>query len=53
MNKASDAEQTINKENREVLHGNIKSSKNKKAMIIIVSIILVMFAGVFGKSYFK
>lgn len=53
MNKPSDAEKTINKENRKALHENKKSNKNKKAMIIIASIILVMIIGVLGKSYFK
>jgi len=53
MNKASGAQKTINKEEREALYRNIKPSKNKKAMIIIGSIILVMIAGVLGKSYFK
>jgi hypothetical protein len=53
MNKTSGAEKTIHKENREILHRNKKPSKNKKAMIIIVSIILVMITGVLGKFYFK
>ncbi|WP_010233087.1 membrane protein [Clostridium arbusti] len=53
MNKPSDAEKTINKENRKALHENKQSNKNKKAMIIIASIILVMIIGVLGKSYFK
>ncbi|MBI6874577.1 hypothetical protein [Clostridium aciditolerans] len=53
MNKASGSEKTINKENIEILHRNKKPSKNKKAMIISVSIILVMITGVLGKFYFK
>ena len=51
--KAAGTEQTINKENREVHPANKEPSKNKKAMIIIASIILVMIAGVFGKIYAK
>ncbi|MEY8001266.1 hypothetical protein AB8U03_13875 [Clostridium sp. Mt-5] len=53
INKASGAEKTTNKESREIIHKNKKSSKNKRAMIIIVSIILVMIVGVLGKSYLK
>jgi len=53
MNKAKDAKQTTNEENREVLYENRKPSKNKKAMIIIISVILVMITGVLGKFYFK
>ena len=53
MNKAPGAKKTINKENREVLHRNKKPSKNKKAMIAIVSIILVISIGVLGGFYFQ
>lgn len=53
MNKAKGAKQTTNKENREVLYENRRPSKNKKAMIIIVSVILVMITGVLGKFYLK
>ena len=52
-NNASGTKKTINKENREVLYRNKKPNKSKKAMIIIVSIILVMFVGIMGKFYFK
>ena len=53
INKAPGAKKTINKENREILHRNKKSSKNKKAMIIAVSIILVMSIGILGEFYFN
>jgi len=53
MSKTISAEQTTNKKDRQVLPGNKKPSKNKKAMIITVSIILVMVAGVSGKFYFR
>ncbi|HEY8805065.1 MAG TPA: Stk1 family PASTA domain-containing Ser/Thr kinase, partial [Clostridium sp.] len=53
MSKAAGAEQTIIKKDREVLPGNKKRSKNKGAMIIILSIILVMIAGVSGEFFYK
>ncbi|MHC6179986.1 hypothetical protein ACYUJ6_09025 [Clostridium sp. JNZ X4-2] len=53
INKASDDGKTTNMGNREFMHKNKKPSKNKKAMIIIVSIILVMIVGALGKSYLK
>jgi len=51
MNKAPGAKKTKNKENREILHRSKKLSKNKKAMIAIVSIILVISIGVLGGFY--
>ena len=42
-------EKTIIKTDKEVLPVNKKLSKNKKAMIIIASIILVMIVGILGK----
>ena len=53
MNKSPGAKKTINKENREILHRSKKLSKNKKAMIAIVSIILVISIGVLGGFYFQ
>ena len=50
MSKVAGAEQTID---REVLPENNKYSKNRKSMVIIASIILVMIAGVLGKFYSK
>ena len=51
MNKAVGAEQTTNKKSRELLHGNRKPNTNKKVLITIASIILIMIAGVLGKFY--
>ncbi|MBU3191135.1 hypothetical protein K9O30_17740 [Clostridium bowmanii] len=51
-NKVS-TEQRTNKKGREVPPGNKKPSKNKKAMIITVSIILFMLIGVLEKFYLK
>ena len=51
MSKATIAEQTTNKKDKPILPGNKKLSKNKKAMIITVSIILVMVTGVLGRFY--
>jgi len=48
MSKAAVSELTTNKKDRVIL-GTKRPSKNKKAMIIIVSIILVAIAGVLGK----
>ncbi|MFL0195662.1 hypothetical protein ACJDU8_08820 [Clostridium sp. WILCCON 0269] len=53
MDKVSRTEKTINKRNRKVPNRNKRPSKSKKAIITIVSIILVMIAGVLVKSYFK
>ncbi len=53
ISKITRKTETMDKENGEIPHKNKKLSKNKKAMIITVSIILVMIAGVLGKSYFK
>lgn len=53
MNNSSGKKQAIHKDNREVLYGNKKLSKSKKAMIITVPIILLMIVGVLGTSYFK
>ena len=53
MSKAAVAEQIINKKDRVVLPVNKKLSKNKKAMIIIVSITFVMIAGVLGSFFSK
>ncbi|MBU3099850.1 MULTISPECIES: hypothetical protein [Clostridium] len=52
MSKVTGDEQIINKSNREVFPENKKLSKNKKK-IIIVAIILVMIAGVSGEVYSK
>ncbi|PRR78990.1 hypothetical protein [Clostridium vincentii] len=41
----------INKENREIFHRNKKPSKNKKAMIIAVSAILVIIIGALTRFY--
>ncbi len=46
MNRVSGDERTLNK-------GNKKTSNNKKAMIIILSITLLAFVGFLGKSYLK
>jgi len=51
MNKAAGIKKTKNKENREILHRSKKLSKNKKAMIVIVSIILVISIGALGGLY--
>jgi cytoskeletal protein RodZ len=53
MNRVSGDERTLNKGNRKTLPRNKKTSNNKKAMIIIVSITLLAFVGVLGKSYLK
>jgi hypothetical protein len=53
MDKASRFKEITNNRNRKVLHRNKKPSNTKKALIIIVSIILLVFVGVLGKSYFK
>ncbi|OAA90428.1 hypothetical protein [Clostridium ljungdahlii] len=39
--------------NRKMHYGSKNPSTNKKALIIVVSIILLIFAGVLGKSYLK
>ena len=49
MSEASEDENTMTKIDKEVLPINKKLSKNKKAMIIIASIILVMIVGILGK----
>ena len=49
MSKASEDENTIMKMDKEQLPANKKLSKNKKAMIIIASIVLVMIVGILGK----
>ncbi len=49
MSGASSAEKAANKKDKEVITGNKKTVKNKKAKIIIASIILVMIASVLGK----
>ncbi len=53
MNRPLGAEETLNRGNRKTIHRNNKPSNAKKAIIIIVSIILLIFIGVLGKSYFK
>ncbi|MGV8981795.1 hypothetical protein [Clostridium sp.] len=53
MSKKASAKQTTNKKDRQVLTRNKKPSKNKKAMIITVSIILFMVIGVLEKFYFR
>lgn len=50
MDKLPGAKRTTK---NEMFHRNKKPSKSKKAMLIIISIILVMFVGVLGKFYFK
>ncbi|MBU3199139.1 hypothetical protein LL037_14015 [Clostridium estertheticum] len=52
MSKVTGDEQTINKSNREVFPENKKLSKNKKK-IIVVAIILVLIGGVSGEVYSK
>ena len=47
--QAAGDEKTIFEKDKEGIPGNKRSSKNKKAMIIMVSIILVMIAGVSGR----
>ena len=49
MSGESVTEKTVIKRNKEVLPGNKRLSKNKKTMIIISSIILVVVASVLGK----
>lgn len=53
MNNAPDFKKTINKGNKKILHRSKKYGINKKAMIIIGSIILIMTIGVLGKFYFQ
>ncbi|MCE5220327.1 MAG: hypothetical protein LLF98_03440 [Clostridium sp.] len=53
MSKVPGTKKTKNKENREILHRSKKLSKNKKAMIAIASIILVISIGILGKLYFQ
>jgi hypothetical protein len=53
INKPSDTKKTINRQNGEVFQRNKKFSKNKKAMIAIASIILVISIGVLGALYFQ
>jgi serine/threonine protein kinase len=49
MSQASEDEKTIMKADEVVLPANNKLSKNKKTMIIIASIILVIIVGILGK----
>ena len=51
MSKSTSAEQTTNKKDRQEHSGNKNLSNKKKAMIITVSIMLVMVAGISGKIY--
>ena len=53
MRKPLGAEETINKRNRRIDYRSNKPSKNKKVLIIVVSIILLIFVGALGKSFFK
>lgn len=53
INKPSDAEEPVNKGNREVLYENKKLTKGKKAIIITVPIILVIIVAFVGGSYIK
>ncbi|MCB2292743.1 Stk1 family PASTA domain-containing Ser/Thr kinase [Clostridium algoriphilum] len=53
MSGAAVSEETIIKKEEATLTGKKKISKNKKAMIIIASVILVMIAGVLGKVLSK
>jgi len=53
MSQGAVSEETMIKKDGEVLLGNKKRGKNKKAMIIIASIILVMLVGVLGKFLSK
>ena len=50
MNKSSTLENPIVKKHEKVLFANNKLSYNKKIIIIITSIILVIVIGIFGKS---
>jgi serine/threonine protein kinase len=50
MSPASEDENTMTKKDKVVLPTNKKLSKNKKAMIIIASIILVIIVGILGKA---
>ena len=50
INKSSYADRPVN---RETLYENNKLSKGKKAMIIILPVILVVLVGFLGRSYFK
>jgi len=49
MSQVSEDEKTMMKTDKQVLPANKKLSKNKKAMIIIASIILVLIVGILGK----
>jgi len=53
MSQAAVMEKTINKKDRDVVLGNKKPSKNKKVMIIIASIVLVIIASALGKFLSK
>ncbi|EJO5346367.1 hypothetical protein NRP93_000411 [Clostridium botulinum] len=53
ISKIIKKDKTINKGNKEIIHRNNKLGKNKKAMIIVSSIILLMIVGAVGKFYFK
>ncbi|OBR93571.1 hypothetical protein CLCOS_23340 [Clostridium coskatii] len=53
MRKPLGTEETTNRRNRKVRYGNKNPGNTKKALIIVVSIILLIFAGVLGKSYLK
>ena len=53
MSGASIAEKSLNKKDKEGITENKKTSKNKKAKIIIASIILVMIASILGKFISK
>ena len=53
MSQAADPEKSIIKKDRKALSRNKRLSANKKVMIIIASIILVLIVGVLGKFLFK
>ncbi|WP_251862058.1 hypothetical protein [Clostridium sp. Marseille-Q2269] len=52
-NEVAYSSKTINKQRGKNIHNNNKLGKNKKAMIVVVSIILVVVIGALGKFYFK
>lgn len=53
MNKSLYANQTLNKNSEETPYENKKLSKNEKAVIIMISIVLVVIAGFLEKSFFE
>lgn len=53
MDKPLELMKQKNKVNRKTFHGNKRPNIIKKVMITVASIILLVFVGVLGKSYFK